>query len=117
MEAPHRRATLIALLAAASSAVAHQTSTGERSGGAQISPFPPRQEDPKLPNGKSQRDEILKAERDQNLKDAAELADLAQQLQQDIEKNGAFVFSLSTMKKTDDIEKLAKKIRGRMRHN
>ena len=74
-------------------------------------------EDPKLPNGKSQKDEILKAERDQNIKDAQQLADLAQQLQQDLEKEDRFVLSMSTLKKTEDIEKLARKIRSRLRHN
>ena len=69
-----------------------------------------------LPNGKSQRDEILKAEYQQNLKDAAELSDLAQQLKLDLEKNDRFVVSMATIKKTDDIEKLAKRIRGRLRH-
>src|ERR1044071_1563274 len=75
------------------------------------------QQDDHLPNGKLQRDEILKAEHERNVKDAAQLVDLAQQLQQEIEKNDRFVLSLSTLKKTDDIEKLVKKIRSRMRHN
>jgi hypothetical protein len=75
------------------------------------------QRDITLPSGKSQRDEILKAERDENIKDAAQLVELAQQLQQDLEKNDRFVLSLSTLKKTDEIEKLARKIRSRMRHN
>jgi len=74
-------------------------------------------EDIHLPNGKSQRDEILKAERDQNMKDAAQLVTLAQELQLEIEKNDRYVLSLSTLKKIDDIEKLAKKIGSRMRHN
>ncbi len=80
---------------------------------------PPEMDSPdfRLPNGKLQRDEILKAERDQNMKDAALLVTLAQQLQLDIEKNDRYVLSLSTLKKTDEIEKLAKKIRSRMRHN
>src|SRR5580765_5891904 len=73
--------------------------------------------DVKLPNGKSQRDEILKAEHEQNLKDAAELAELAEQLKIDLEKNDRFVLSMATLKKTDDIEKLAKRIRTRLRHN
>lgn len=77
----------------------------------------PTQEDAKLPSGKSQRDEILKAEHEQNLKDAAQLVELTQQLQQDLEKNERFVLSLATLKKTDDIEKLVKKIRSRLRHN
>ena len=68
-----------------------------------------------MPNGKSQRDEILKAEYRQNLKDAAQLVDLSQQLKQDLEKNDRYVLSLDDLKKTDDIEKLVKKIRSRMR--
>ena len=78
---------------------------------------PDEQEDVTLPSGKSQRDEILKAEHQQNLKDAAELAELADQLKIDLEKNDRFVVSMQTIKKTDDIEKLAKRIRARLRHN
>ena len=74
------------------------------------------EEDVKLPNGKSQRDEILKAEYQQNLKDASDLIDLAQQLKLDLEKNDRYVVSMATLKKTDDIEKLVKRIRARMRH-
>jgi len=74
-------------------------------------------DDVKLPNGKSQKEEILKAEFEQNTKDAAQLTELAQQLQQDIEKNGYSVVSMSTVKKTEDIEKLVKRIRSRLRHN
>ncbi len=74
-------------------------------------------DDMRLPNGKLQRDEILKAEHEQNLKDAARLADLADELKQELEKNDRYVLSVSTLKKTDEIEKLAKKIRSRLRHN
>jgi hypothetical protein len=45
------------------------------------------------------------------------LVELSQQLQEELEKNDSSVLSLSTLKKTDDIEKLVKKIRSRMRHN
>ncbi len=90
----------------------------QRSGTPQGGPPPTSEEqDTKLPNGKSQRDEILKQEREQNIRDAAQLEQLAQELKEDLEKNDRFVFSLGTLKKTDDIEKLAKKIRSRMRHN
>ena len=75
------------------------------------------EEDVILPNGKSQKDEILKAEHQQNLKDAAELADLAEQLKIDLEKNDRYILSMATLKKTDDIEKLAKRISARLRHN
>ena len=76
-----------------------------------------RRGDVVLPNGKSQKDEILKSEHQQNLKDAAELAELAEQLKIDLEKNDRYVLSMATLKKTDDIEKLAKRIRSRLRHN
>jgi hypothetical protein len=78
---------------------------------------PPAPPDARLPNGKLQRDEILKAEHEQNLKDAAQLAELAEQLKSDLEKNGRFVYSISTFKKTDEIEKLVKKIRSRLRRS
>ena len=79
----------------------------------------PGEEEPDvtLPNGKSQRDEILKSEHQQNVKDAAELSELADQLKIDLEKNDRYVVSMATIKKTDDIEKLAKRIRARLRHN
>jgi hypothetical protein len=87
-------------------------------GGQDNGPVPAqRPDDVHLPNGKSQRDEILKAEHEQNVKDAAQLSELAQQLQQDLEKDDRFVLSMSTLKKAEDIEKLAHKIRTRLRHN
>ena len=75
-----------------------------------------QEDDVILPSGKPQKDEILKAEHQQNLKDAAELADLAEQLKIDLEKNDRYVLSMATLKKTDDIEKLAKRIRARLHH-
>ncbi len=71
----------------------------------------------RLPNGKLQRDEILKAEYQDNLKDAARLVDMAQDLKESLEKDDRYVLSLATLKKTDDIEKLVKKIRARLRHD
>ena len=69
----------------------------------------------RLPNGKLQRDEILKAEYDQNLKDARELVDLTKAFELDLEKSDRFVLSLALLKKLDDIEKITRRIRGRMK--
>jgi hypothetical protein len=121
MKLPHRRSTLVAIVGAGASAFAQRP--GMPKGCPDCNPRlgadPPQiggEGDAKLPNGKSQRDEILKADHEKNLKDAADLVELAQQLQLEIEKNDAFVFSLSALQKTDDMEKLVKKIRARLRH-
>ncbi len=71
--------------------------------------------DVRLPNGKMQREEILKDEYQQNVKDAQKLAELSQQLRDDLEKGTHSVLSVADLRKTDEIEKLAKKIRDRMR--
>jgi cell division septation protein DedD len=72
-------------------------------------------EDVRLPNGKKQQDEILKAEYDKNLKDAQELVSTAKAFEEDLEKDDRFVLSVSSLKKLDDIEKLTKRIRSRMK--
>jgi hypothetical protein len=74
-----------------------------------------QREDTRLPNGKLQRDEILKAEHESSLKDAARLVEVAGELQRELEKNDRFVLSLASLKKTDEIESLVKKIRARLR--
>ena len=73
-------------------------------------------EDVRLPNGKLQRDEILKAEFQKSLDDARDLSKLADELKTDLEKNDRYVLSLATLKKTEEIEKLAKRIRDRLKH-
>ena len=70
-----------------------------------------------LPNGKSQKDAILQAEHAQSLKDAARLVELSEQLKQDLEKSNAFVLPLAAIRKTDELERLVKKIRSRLRRN
>jgi len=71
--------------------------------------------DPRLPDGKSQKEEILKADHKRNLEEAAELAKLAGELKDDLEKNSRYVVSIQTLKKTDEIERLVKSIRGRLK--
>jgi hypothetical protein len=78
---------------------------------------PPRQEDTpvRLPNGKLQSEEILKDDYQKNLKDVQDLIDLAQSLKSGLEKGQQHVLSINDLKKTEEIEKLAKRIRSRMR--
>ncbi|HEY2845385.1 MAG TPA: hypothetical protein VGJ09_17110 [Bryobacteraceae bacterium] len=80
---------------------------------------PPPQDpgDVKLPNGKSQRDEIIRVDYERNLRDAGDLARLAEEIKDDLEKGDRYLVSLKTLKKLDDVDKLSKNIRQRLRRN
>jgi hypothetical protein len=78
-------------------------------------PAPGSDPDVKLPDGRSQRDAIAKEDYQKSLEDARELVKLAESLQSELEKNDQFVISVSEIRKTEDIEKLAKRIRGRLK--
>ena len=69
----------------------------------------------RLPNGKLQQDEMLKADHEKDIADAKDLARLAMELKEEIEKGDAHVLSVATLKKTEDIEKLTKRIRNRIK--
>jgi hypothetical protein len=78
-------------------------------------PSSQKREDVKLPNGKSQKDAILKADHEKNLQDAERLIELTSDLKKALEKNTQYVLSLDDLKKLDDIDKLTRRIRSRMR--
>lgn len=85
---------------------------------AQVTPQESQGEDPaqrRMPNGQLQTDAILKADYEQNVKDARELTALAKAIELDFDKNDQNVLSLSLLKKLDDMEKITKRIRGRVR--
>jgi len=77
-------------------------------------PGPTPDEDARLPDAKQQQEEILKENHEKDLKDAAQLIELAEQLKQELEKNDRHVLSISSLKKTEEIEKLAKRIHSRL---
>jgi hypothetical protein len=106
-----RRALLSSLAAGALFAAQDQLPQQPRPGSA----APNADEDQKLPNGKSQKDAIAKEQHEQALKDANELIAAAQALKDEIEKAGDYVLPLSSVKKTEEIEKLARRIRGRLK--
>ncbi len=73
------------------------------------------EEPPRLPDGRSQTEEILKADHERNLKDAGELLRLAEELKIELEKNDRHVLSVGMLKKTEEIEKISKRIRNRLK--
>lgn len=103
-----RSVLLLQSLTAAAAAAAAQPPAG----------FPDplhRDRDIKLPSGKSQRDEILKADHEKNIEESRTLAKLTGEIRDDIEKSDRFILPAATLKKLDEAEKLVKKIRTRMR--
>jgi hypothetical protein len=73
------------------------------------------EEDMRLPGGKSQREEILKAEHKRSLEDAARLVELAQSLKAELEKNDWSVVSVGSIQKTEEITRLARRIGDRLK--
>ena len=71
--------------------------------------------DVRLPNGKLQREEILKADFQKNVEDARTLSKLSNELKTDLEKSDYNVLPLNTLKKIDEIDRLARRIRDRLR--
>ncbi len=72
--------------------------------------------DIRLPNGKMQREEVLKDEHEKSLKEASELLKAAEDLKAELEKNDRYVLSVTSLKQLDTIEKLTKRIRSRLKH-
>jgi hypothetical protein len=74
------------------------------------------EEDQRLPNGKSQRDEIIKQQHADSLKDADSLVAAAEELRDELKRAGNYVVPVNSVRKTEEIEKLAKRIRGRLKN-
>ena len=77
---------------------------------------PPRgDEPPRLPDGRSQTEEILKSEHKKSLRELDEIVKLTEEVKAEMEKHDHHVVSLSALRKLDEIEKRTKRIRGRLR--
>ena len=63
----------------------------------------------------SQLQELLKEDKKKSVEDASEILDRASKLKTELENNDAQVLSMKALKEAEEIEKLAKRIRGRMR--
>ncbi len=74
-----------------------------------------QEEEKRLPNGKLQSEAILKADYKANLKDLEKLRKTAEAVEEDLRKNQGRVLSLKAMKDLEEVEKIARRIRGRMK--
>ncbi|HEU0123265.1 MAG TPA: hypothetical protein VFQ91_22240 [Bryobacteraceae bacterium] len=69
----------------------------------------------RTPDGRNRTELILKADHEASLKDIDAMKKLVEEVKIDMEKNDRHVLSVATLKKLEDIEKLSKKVRGRMK--
>ena len=63
----------------------------------------------------SQLQELLKEDKKKSIQDTSEILDRAGKLKSELESNDHQVLSMKALKEAEEIEKLAKRIRGRMR--
>jgi hypothetical protein len=109
---PTRRVALFAFLApVAPQGAAQQQEPDVRR------PLPDRipDDDVRLPNGKSQKDAISKQAHEDALKDVESLIHLAEDLRDELKHSGEYVVAVSSLRKTEEIEKLARHIRGKLK--
>ena len=82
-------------------------------------PRPPHEtseeRDARLPDGRDRKEAIAKEAYQASLDDSKKLVALADELKAELEKNDRYVVSMTAIKKTEEIEKLAKRIRGRLK--
>ncbi len=76
---------------------------------------PDENDDPRMPDGRSQKNAIAKQQHEQALKEADHLVDAAQHLRDILQKAGDYVVPVDAVKQTEEIEKAAKRIRSRLK--
>ena len=75
----------------------------------------PAQEDAELPTAELQRELLRKQDYKKNMEDAAALAKIAEELKSGVENRDRNIVSAKMIKQTEEIEKLARSIRGRLK--
>jgi hypothetical protein len=71
-------------------------------------------EEKRLPDGKLQSEEILKADHQANLKDLESMQRAISSVLEDLKKNDRHVLSIQSLRQLEEIEKTARRVRGRM---
>jgi hypothetical protein len=108
---PTRRGAIYAFLASAITGSAQQQEPDTR----KTLPEHDPDEDVKLPNGRSQKDAISKQAHEDALKEVESLIRLAEDLRDELKHSGEHVVAVSSFRKTEEIEKLARQIRGKLK--
>lgn len=68
-----------------------------------------------MPDGRLQTEVMLEAEHKRSLDEAQVLVELALAVKAELERDTRHVLSLSQLKRLDEIERVAKRLRGRLK--
>ncbi len=79
---------------------------------------PPGREEPKrLPDGRLWSEAVIKANYEANLKDLERMRQILDSVQKEIEETRGHVLSIKALKDLDELERLSKRVRSRMRRH
>jgi len=92
--------------------VARSAAAGQRGGGKGVAGASQDQESSPPNNSDIAK---AKADREQNIKDATRLAQLAAEVKQELENGSEFTLSVASLRKADELEKLSKKLHTRLK--
>ncbi|MFZ5928357.1 MAG: hypothetical protein ACOYX1_13015 [Acidobacteriota bacterium] len=87
--------------------------------GAQQLPAPPpgREEPKRLPDGRLWSEAVIKANHEANLKDLERMRKILDSVQEEIEKSKGHVLPLRSLKELEELERISKRVRDRMRRH
>ena len=69
----------------------------------------------RLPDGRSQTEAILKEDHKRNLADLKKMKDIIEEVEQSLEKNSQHVLSMEDLKRLEEVERISRHVRDRMR--
>jgi len=79
---------------------------------------PPRPDEPKrLPDGRLWSEAVLKANYEANLKDLEQMRKILDSVRAEIEKSQGHVLSLRALKDLEELERLSRRVRERMKRH
>ena len=79
-----------------------------------LSQFPQQEEPKRMPDGRLQSEVILKADHEKNLEELERMAELLKQVEDSLEARPALKSDSENVKRLEEVEKLAKRVRNRM---
>lgn len=80
-------------------------------------PPPSREEPKKLPNGRLWSEAVLKANYEANLKDLERMRKILDSVREELEKSKGHVLSIKALKDLEQLERLSRRVRDRMRRH